>query len=386
MKILHVVPTYYPAIRYGGPIWSVHSLCKSLATLGHEIHVFTSNVDGNQVLDVPIGQPVFIEGVSVFYFPVNFLKKYFWSSAMFRYIKESANQFDFMHLHSCFLAPTAYASSIARKNNIPWCVAPRGALVPELIKKRSFFPKSLALKSYEKVNLENAKFIHATSELEKTQMQKLHLSLRDIKIIPNGVDVPDLKFLLKESKNQIQKPYILYLGRISWKKRLDRLILAMKALPDFQLVIAGNDEENLTPNLIKIALQANVNHQIDFLGPTYGILKTQLLANAQALILPSENENFGNVVLESLACSRPVAVSQHVGLADTIINSGSGIVISDDPEKMGSQLADFLSNQANLELMGDRGLRLVLRDYAWRSIAQKTAELYAHYQDKIPVD
>ena len=217
-------------------------------------------------------------------------------------------------------------------------------------------------------------------------MQKLHLSLQDINIIPNGVDVPDLKFLPKESRKKIQKPYILYLGRISWKKRLDRLILAMKALPGFKLVIAGNDEENLTPDLVQISLQANVNHQVDFVGPTYGLLKTEVLAHSQALILPSENENFGNVVLESLACSRPVAVSQHVGLANAVVNSGSGIIISDDPEEMGNQLADFLSNQANLELMGDRGLQLVLRDYAWRSIAQKTAELYAHYQDKMLVD
>jgi glycosyltransferase involved in cell wall biosynthesis len=386
MKILHVVPTYYPAIRYGGPIWSVHSLCKSLVSLGHEIHVVTSNVDGNQILDVPMGNPQCIDGVSVSYFPVNFLKKYFWSSGMFRYINQSAKQYDFMHLHSCFLAPTAYAVHIARKCNVPWCVAPRGSLVPELIKKKSVFVKSLALNTYEKANLENAKFIHATSELEKIQMQRLHLNLPNIRIIPNGVEIPSLKSLQGEYINQTQKPYILYLGRISWKKRIDRLILAMKALPEFQLVIAGNDEENLIPDLIHIAFQANVNHQVDFVGPAYGLLKNQLLANAQALILPSENENFGNVVLESFACARPVAVSRHVGLANTVVSSGSGIVISDDPTEMGNQLADYLSNPVNLQLMGDRGLKLVLNDYTWVSIAQKTAELYADYQDKISID
>ena len=57
MKILHVVPTYYPATRYGGPIRSVHGLASALASQGHDVHVYTTNVDGEGVLPVPlIGQ------------------------------------------------------------------------------------------------------------------------------------------------------------------------------------------------------------------------------------------------------------------------------------------------------------------------------------------
>ena len=49
MKILHVVPTYYPAVRYGGPIRSVHGLASALAAQGHDVHVYTTNVDGKGV-------------------------------------------------------------------------------------------------------------------------------------------------------------------------------------------------------------------------------------------------------------------------------------------------------------------------------------------------
>lgn len=58
MRILHVVPSYIPAYRYGGPIRSVHGLCKALAVRGHEVHVFTTNVDGEKDSDVPLGVPV----------------------------------------------------------------------------------------------------------------------------------------------------------------------------------------------------------------------------------------------------------------------------------------------------------------------------------------
>lgn len=58
MRLLHVVPTYLPATRYGGPIYSVHGLCKALTAHGHEVYVFTTKVDGPGDSAVPLGQPV----------------------------------------------------------------------------------------------------------------------------------------------------------------------------------------------------------------------------------------------------------------------------------------------------------------------------------------
>jgi hypothetical protein len=46
MRILHVVPTYFPAIRYGGPIYSAHALCPSLAAAGHERKLALATLSG----------------------------------------------------------------------------------------------------------------------------------------------------------------------------------------------------------------------------------------------------------------------------------------------------------------------------------------------------
>ena len=46
MRIVHVVPSYLPAVRHGGPIFAIHGLCRALAARGHQVEVFTTNVDG----------------------------------------------------------------------------------------------------------------------------------------------------------------------------------------------------------------------------------------------------------------------------------------------------------------------------------------------------
>jgi len=54
---------------YGGPIYSVHALCRALAGRGHDIHVYTTNVDGPGNSNVPLAEPVVLDGVKVRYFP-----------------------------------------------------------------------------------------------------------------------------------------------------------------------------------------------------------------------------------------------------------------------------------------------------------------------------
>ena len=132
MKILHVVATYLPAVRYGGPIRSVHGLCVALAALGHEVHVFTTNVDGTGDSDVPLCQPVDIDGVTVWYFPSRLLRRLYWSPKMKKALSREVPSFDVVHLHSVFLWPIWAAARIAERSGVPYVVSPRGMLVREI--------------------------------------------------------------------------------------------------------------------------------------------------------------------------------------------------------------------------------------------------------------
>src|SRR5207247_284495 len=52
VKICVVIPSFYPASIYGGPIFSAYHTCKELATQGVDVFVSTTNANGNKKLEV----------------------------------------------------------------------------------------------------------------------------------------------------------------------------------------------------------------------------------------------------------------------------------------------------------------------------------------------
>src|SRR5215472_4792374 len=106
MRIVHVVPSYLPAVRHGGPIFSVHGLCRALAARGHQVEVFTTNVDGPNDSPVPLETGVELDGVQIRYFPSHNLRRLYWSPPLARALRASLTNCSVMHLHSVFLWPT----------------------------------------------------------------------------------------------------------------------------------------------------------------------------------------------------------------------------------------------------------------------------------------
>lgn len=389
MKLLHVVPTYIPAYRYGGPIYSVHGLCKALAELGHDVHVFTTNVDGDSDSDIPLGAPVELDGVNVWYFPSRRLRRLYWSPPMKEALEKQMQDFDILHLHSIFLWPTWAAARIAYKVGKPYIIAPRGMLVKELINKKSRFAKSLWIGLIEQRNLENASAIHATTENEKKEAEKFCFRLPPVYVVSNGVDVEELRRQPQRVAQAIEsiiqkKPFILFLGRINWKKGLDRLVPALTYIPDMPLVIAGNDEENYRPTIEALASSHGVSERIIFTGPVYGDDKAALLQNAAVLVLPSYSENFGNVVLEAMAVGCPVVVTPEVGIADIVRTSGAGLVVNGSPEALGKGLRYMAANPQELKNMGVKGQQAVEKYFTWSLVGKRMVEMYNDIIDRAP--
>lgn len=381
MRILHVSPTYIPAWRYGGPIRSVHGLCAGLARRGHEVHVFTTNVDGPGDSEVPLGEPVALDGVMVWYYPSRHLRRLYWSPQMASALAEQVRRFEMLHLHSLFNWPPWGAARAAQAARVPYLVAPRGMLVKELVARKSSLLKTVWLACIERKTLEQAAGIHATSPLEIEDAEKFGYRFPPFYVVPNGVESEALTSDGSDPSSHIRDlcagpPYILFMGRVHWKKGLDRLLRALSLLDRINLVITGNDEEGYRPGLEELARELGIAERIIHTGPVQGADKQALLSHARLLVLPSYSENFGNVVIEAMAAGRPVVVTPEVGLAAMVRETGAGLVSEGDPEHLSGVLAQILGDPDGADRMGRLGRDAVRKQFTWDAVASRMEQVY----------
>ena len=373
MRLLHVVPTYFPAVRYGGPLYSVHGLGVGLAGLGHDVQVYTTSVDGSRDSDVAHGCPTERDGLRVTYFRSPGLRRVYWAPALKTRLRETVSEFDVVHLHSVFLWPTLVAARMAERANVPFVLSPRGMLVPELIERKGRWAKRAWIRCFERHTVSAASAVHVTSALERDDLLEMGLAPERVEVVPNGIDDPRFPI---EPNRRVTQGRLLYLGRISWKKGIDRLIHAMASIAHADLCIAGGDDEHLVPRLKQLAVDVGVEKRVRFIGPVGGVGKERLFAETDLLVLPSISENFGNVVLEAMVRARPVVVTRGVGLAAVVEDAGCGIVVDGDPESLAVRINALLADPSRRAEMGEAGRARALREFTWDRVAPRMESLY----------
>lgn len=375
MRLLHVTPTYLPAQRYGGPIQAVHGLCEALAQRGHDVTVFTTSVDGPGDSDVPLDRPVRVDSVTVRYFKSRWLRRIYWSRSMSRALGADLPKFDLVHLHSVFLWPTTAAARVAVKRGTPYILTPHGMLVPELLARKSRVLKSAWIRLFDRANLAQAAAVHVTSEGELRELRRTGLPVRHTIVVPFGVGVDSIAGPLSPEIDGLRlqvgpHPIVLFLGRVNWKKGLDRLISAFRLVKDARLVIAGNDEEGYSPGLRALATRLGVRDRVFFVGPVYGKQKTELLSIASVFALPSYSENLGIAALEALAAGCPVVLTPDVGLAQAIQAAEAGLVSSGEPADLAASIEALIGDSGRRQAMAERGRRLVREQFSWPVVAR----------------
>ncbi|KKU14663.1 hypothetical protein A3I34_01345 [Candidatus Jorgensenbacteria bacterium RIFCSPLOWO2_02_FULL_45_12] len=385
MKILHIIPSYLPAVVASGPILPTHFLNEELVKMGHSVAVCATNLDGGKVLDVPLKNPVLIDGVKVNYFPSKFLKRWYFSAEMAAFLREEMNSFDITHITSVFLFQSFIGARYAKRFRKPYIISPHGNFMKEPLEMKSRLRKKIYISLVEKKILAGAAAVHFTAEKEKEEYIAADMPARKAIVIPNSYKAEtytEKKDIRRKFGIPADKKIIIQIGRIGWKKGFDTLIPAFAEVlfkePKAALVIAGGDDGGYKKevlNLIeKYGLRAGEN--VFFVGMVLEADKYSLLKESAVFTLPSYSENFGMVVVESLAHGVPVVISTGVGISSRIEKEGAGIVVPKDARALAEAILRVLGNRVLATELSRKGIEFVNKYYRPREVAKNFSLVY----------
>lgn len=396
MKILHVIPTFAPAWQHGGPIQEVLGLTRELVRQGQAVTVMTTNVNGSGILDVPVECPVFMDGVEVWYFPVEHPRWWYFSRSLGRALRQQVKRFDLVNIHSIFLWPTTIAAFWCRRYQVPYIIRPAGALDPICLTKsydrwwvslNSRVKKQIYLNTLGRMDLEHASAIHFASQAEMEAARPLNLRAPTF-IVPSGVDssVLEVKSALPQRRERYPqlkgKKMVLFLSRLDPKKGLDLLISALGELAgrrkDFAFVLAGSGTKSYEAKVAALVKEQGLGEHTVFVGLVEGKAKWQILREADVFVLPSYRENFGVAVVEAMAAGIPVVISNRVNIHKEIVQAGAGVVTDLNPKEIGVAVEQLLGDGELRREMGKRGSKLVRERFTWEKV---TKEMVCKYEN-----
>jgi glycosyltransferase involved in cell wall biosynthesis len=253
---------------------------------------------------------------------------------------------DIIHGHYLYPAGAA-AVEVGKKHNIKTYVTAHGSDMFELYKNQKF------MRSAIRNVLKDADGVFAVSNALRHEIVATGVVgiANKTKLSWNSVDVDKFSTkendLLKKEFRLEDKPIVLFVGNLIKRKNVDSLLEAKKiANSDYYLVIVGDGP--LYKKLTKKVEDENIRDVI-FTGSRDDV--EDIIPSCDLLILPSFSESFGLVLIEALACGKPV-IGSDVGGISEIINDDVGLLIN--PNKV-STIAKAID-----KLVNDEDLRLIL--------------------------
>jgi glycosyltransferase involved in cell wall biosynthesis len=357
-------------------------MAKALAEAGIEVHIATTDDDGPGRVAGPSGRPMHEQGVTCWYFPRQ-TRFYTASWPLTRWLAKHVQEYDLLHIHALFSYAALPAAFFAQRRQAPYIVRPLGTLSRYGVHQRRPWLKRLSLQLIEQHILRNAEVIHYTSRQEQSEAMELGLR-RPAVVIPNPVELPAVSMPAGQFRRRYpwlaQRTIILFLSRLDPKKGLDLLLPAFARIrashPQAALVIAGNGEPAFVQGMQRQAEQLGIAGNVLWTGFLAAADKESALSDADIFVLPSYSENFGNVVVEAMACGLPVVVSDQVGIAHEIAAAEAGLVVDCSVASLDNALQELISNPGLQSRLASNGHTLLARSFSLPAITAQLIELY----------
>jgi glycosyltransferase involved in cell wall biosynthesis len=371
MRIVQTPARFYPFI--GGVENYVYDLSRELARLGQEVQVICAREpeaqekesrDGIEIKRLPYIGKVANTNIT--------------PTLPFALIQQD---FDLIHTHLPTPWSADWSALLSMAKNKPLVLTYHNDIVGrgfagEIAGLYNFTCLTLLLKTASKIIITQPNY--AKSIYLKSYKNKL-------KILPNGVDIDRFRPIGSQRKDIKGNKVLFFLGLLDKFHRykgldylLEALVIVKKQVPGVELVVGGAGE--LLSYYQDMAMSLGLWENVDFLGFVPDEKLAEYYNRCDAFVLPSissEQEGFGIVLLEAMACERPVISTDIVGVAEDVRRVDAGrIVRTKDIDALAQAILEILSNQELAEEMGRRGRKLIEEKYDWKKIGGDMLRIY----------
>ena len=329
MKILYISDVYFP--RINGVSTSIKTFITQMQSLGHEVHLIAPEYNVTTEDEVWIKR---IPARSIYFDPEDKLMKY--GEAMKLLPELAQEKYDLIHVHTPFVAHYLGLKLAAELNvpcietyhtffedylhhYLPWVPKPMARGLARMISKRQCNAMdAIVAPSNPMLDVLRGYGIKVAAEVIPTGLQESSFKEADGKAFRLKYDIA------------LDRPMLLYVGRVAFEKNIDFLLWMVKVLceecPEILLVVTG--EGPAEASLHKLAKTLGIEKNVKFIG--YLDRNTELNAcyeSADMFVFASKSETQGLVLLEAMAQGTPVVAIAELGTASILVE-GKGCLIS----------------------------------------------------------
>lgn len=209
-------------------------------------------------------------------------------------------------------------------------------------------------------------FFLVPSTFVKNSLIQNGINESQIKIVPYGVNIKQFTPTFPKKISTTLK--LIYVGSVTYRKGMHRLLHTIKDLKNVELFLAGTYDK--TSDLYQ---QYNGYSHIHFLGFVTRDKLNKLYNECNVFVLPSLCEGMAMVGLEAMACGLPLICTFYTGVNDVIENGINGFVYKvNEEQKLKEYIIWFQNNKDKIESMS-RNARETALKYSWENYHQNVS-------------
>lgn len=239
----------------------------------------------------------------------------------------------------------------------------------------------------ERIRLEpaigrTARAVLAGSSDEESELARVGVPRRSIRIVPSGVDT-DSFTPEGPVADRNDRPRLVTITGLDSHEELAMLLRALSRVPDAELVIAGGPPAGRLAadpayrKLAELAETLGVAERVEFTGQVARTALPELLRSADLMVSVSEYDPAGTAVLEAMACGTPVVAAAADGQVDAVIDGTTGIIVPPHrPAVLAQRIRQLLGHPMQLAAFGVAAGDRARSRYSWDRIARETAAVY----------